>query len=255
MGGKYGVAEKESGLRWVFLWFVMLGSAIACGNTTSNGDASAGASGAISAGSGGSTAAASGGSGPLASTGSAGGGSTFTGCDSSVPSGNYFGAALASSTAGASGAPKCLPRKLTAGADGRVPCSVVALSPEPCACDAALGMQAAPAALANAAWQQFSTSGAVGGAGSVGAACSDWCVCELTQLSGDALSACQTEPNANSPPGFCYLDLQDNPATEALLTQCPTAQKRLLRFLAGTGPGSAQAAAWFIECTGNPLQP
>jgi hypothetical protein len=116
-------------------------------------------------------------------------------------------------------------------------------------------MQAAPAALSDAVWRLFSESRTSGGAGSLPDACANWCICELTQLSGDALRACRTDPNVDSPPGYCYVDAENDPASNALLATCPASQKRALRFLDHTGPTGADQGRWFLMCAGNPLQP
>lgn len=228
----------------------MLGWTAACGNTASSGDASGGAGGARAANSGGVV------DGPRAVTGGSSGGSLEGRCAGSAGSpGNLYGAELASNVGGQGSAPKCLPRKLSTGDDGRVPCSVVEVRSMPCACDATLGMQAAPPALSDAVWRLFTGSRAAGGSGSLADTCTDWCVCELAQLSGDALHACQTEPNVDSPPGYCYIDAEDNPASSTLLAACPALEKRALRFLEHTGPGGAEQARWFLMCAGSPLQP
>jgi hypothetical protein len=103
-------------------------------------------------------------------------------------------------------------------------------------------------------WRQFVELGSVGGAGMSGAACSDWCVCELAQFEGAALSTCQTDPSAALPPGFCYVDLTENPDGEALLLDCPDNQKRRLRLLGVAGPDGSDQSHWFLGCTGTTRQ-
>ncbi|HWA77010.1 MAG TPA: hypothetical protein VG937_31965 [Polyangiaceae bacterium] len=238
-----------------FLSLVILGWAAACGNATSSNDASGGAGGSGTPNTGGVNTAGSV-DGPHQSTGGESGGSTERACagNSGSPT-NFFAAELALNAGGQGSAPRCLPRKLSAGDDGRVPCSVVEIEPMPCACDATLGLQAAPAALANAAWRQFTETRTVGGAASAADTCANWCVCELVQLSADALRACQTDPNVDAPPGYCYVDQENNAASSTLLSACPASQKRALRFLGHTGPGGATPARWFLLCSGTPLQP
>jgi hypothetical protein len=108
--------------------------------------------------------------------------------------------------------------------------------------------------LANAIWRQFVELGSIGSAGTTGAACSDWCVCELEQFDGAALSACQTDPSIALSPGFCYVDLTENPGSEALLSDCPDNQKRRLRFFGVAGPDGSDQSHWFIGCRGTTLQ-
>ena len=82
------------------------------------------------------------------------------------------------------------------------------------------------------------------------------CFCELTQLGGDALAACQQDPA--DPPvvdgdfvhGWCYIDASVVPpvGNPDLVEQCPGTDKRIIRFV-GDGHAAPEATL-FLTCTG-----
>ena len=64
--------------------------------------------------------------------------------------------------------------------------------------------------------------------------CSNRCFCELQQLRGAELAACQNgTENALEPPpiGWCYVDPEQGVGTAEVVDSCPVDQKRLLRYL------------------------
>ncbi len=74
---------------------------------------------------------------------------------------------------------------------GKVPCSVVAVNKEGrCSCSGGGRFPVTPEARA-ALLEQLETQGSCGG--STGVACESYCLCELAQLSGPALQACQRD--------------------------------------------------------------
>ena len=79
--------------------------------------------------------------------------------------------------------------------------------------------------------------------------CDKLCVCAVPQLGGDALAACQAgEPDTGADIGFCYIDPSQGIGSDAAVADCPTANKRNLRFM-GAGVPSPDAAL-FIACGG-----
>jgi hypothetical protein len=86
---------------------------------------------------------------------------------------------------------------------------------------------------------------------------SGWdCYCEITQLEGDELVACQTDvadtPVANGAAvhGWCYVDASAQPpiGNPDIVASCPETERRLIRFV-GDGQGST-GATLFITCSG-----
>jgi hypothetical protein len=89
----------------------------------------------------------------------------------------------------------------------------------------------------------------------MGTACADYCTCELAQLSGAELAACQTDVN-NPPttPGYCYINFAPNEThvgAEELVKDCSADSKRLLRFVGNT---PAPGAIALVACLGASLQ-
>lgn len=78
--------------------------------------------------------------------------------------------------------------------------------------------------------------------------CPGTCLCELEQATGDALSACQSDPNATTP-GYCYIDASLGLGDAALLGECPG--QRGLRFVGEDTPRNG--AQTFIACVGAPF--
>jgi len=162
------------------------------------------------------------------------------------------------------GPPKCLPRSLNAGlpgsdSDGRVPCTIAELKPGACDCSqparAPLG-----ASLLTAIRKQMRASGACDSATTVN--CATFCGCEIVQTPGLAsdpdseLYACQNEPSPGpSVAGFCEIDQMRTDASgasaplgnPALVAQCPSNNRRLLRFV-GAGEPASEASS-FISCS------
>jgi hypothetical protein len=161
---------------------------------------------------------------------------------------------------------ECLPRELEVDQNGQVECVVIeaqrARSPGVCgACGGPGNLGRAPLALADldpVAREHLKRDGHCGVEGSP--ACSDYCLCEIEQLSGADLGRCQTEPNAvTNAQGFCYVDARPRPgepaeAAEARarsVASCPPTQRQLLRF---TSELPAKGAVAFIACQGKTLR-
>jgi hypothetical protein len=146
---------------------------------------------------------------------------------------------------------QCLPRTLTPDAKGQVSCLILEArnSQGECNCnidarqDVTNGHKAAKeAALADPI-----------------AKSSGWdCVCEIKQLEGEQLEACQeiVPPNpvqtadGTDVNGWCYIDATSNPqiGEPEIVAKCPKTEQRLVRF---TGKGEAQlGATLFITCSG-----
>jgi hypothetical protein len=138
----------------------------------------------------------------------------------------------------------CTHHELTPGTGGRVPCVVFEArsTTGACNCDAP-GKVAVPAsdiALQNLAEQ------------SGGAEAQNWnCFCEIRQVSGTALTTCQTAgPQATQgADGFCYIDASAAPAigNPALVDGCPAGKKHGLRFVGAGFPTGG--AAVVLACS------
>ncbi len=147
-------------------------------------------------------------------------------------------------------APGCLARPLQPSASdpNRVTCTIIeAYSPaDSCNC-AATGRRDASADTARAVTMFMHDEGACDGVNEV--PCEKLCVCDLPQLGGDELAACQAgEPDTGSDIGFCYIDPSQGIGSDSAVADCPTANKRNLRFM-GAGVPSPEAAL-FIACGG-----
>jgi hypothetical protein len=76
--------------------------------------------------------------------------------------------------------------------------------------------------------------------------CSAACTCTLPQLGGDELAQCQAGNDGPSAPGFCYIDTAQGVGSDAAVVDCPSTQKRLIRFVGNNVP--AQGSTAFISC-------
>jgi hypothetical protein len=161
---------------------------------------------------------------------------------------------------------KCLPRPLIPNtADqavgglepGQVPCAVVeAVVPQnggACGCGPAqVGQNRVDArpelrAAVLAKLREGLSCGTTGGT-----PCESFCTCELKQLSGNELQACQTSESPPSTPGYCYVEpFADPPIGDPVLVKdCTADSKRLLRFVGDT---PAPGAIALIACLGASL--
>jgi hypothetical protein len=121
---------------------------------------------------------------------------------------------------------------------GKVPCSVVAVNKQGnCSCSGGGRFPVTPDARA-ALLEQLEAQGSCGG--STGVACESYCLCELAQLSGPALQACQRdgEPMGSAGPlsGWCYVDPEQGFGSSEAVGTCPTGQQRNVRVLGNANP-------------------
>jgi hypothetical protein len=86
--------------------------------------------------------------------------------------------------------------------------------------------------------EQLEAQGSCGG--STGVTCESYCLCELAQLSGPALQACQSdsEPMGSTGPlsGWCYVDPEQGFGSSEAVGTCPTGQQRNVRVLGNSNP-------------------
>lgn len=132
---------------------------------------------------------------------------------------------------------KCFPRRVEVELDparpdfGRAPCLVYEVfleGSESCSCSSPgykLPHDVPPPVL-----DELFTTGQCAG----DPCCSSRCFCELEQLHGAELAACQngTESELQSTPtGWCYVDPEQGVGTAEVVASCPLSQKRLVRYL------------------------
>ena len=83
--------------------------------------------------------------------------------------------------------------------------------------------------------------------------CSDYCTCEIAQLTGAQLMSCQADITAPDVPGYCYINAapnEPNVGSPELVKDCSADSKRLLRFVGGT---PAKGAIALVACLGASL--
>lgn len=147
---------------------------------------------------------------------------------------------------------QCLPRAPTVSSSAEAEClALLGTSATTCACPADQGLQDVTADHKNAVTQLFKSS--TGGSGVPS------CVCEIKQLtSADApgLAAClrdATNPlvNASKQPvnGYCYVDTENPTVNPELLADCPTSEKRGLRFVGRPATRGAEDVMAVVVCS------
>jgi hypothetical protein len=148
---------------------------------------------------------------------------------------------------------RCLPRPLAATADagGALPCVVVEASPPQGTCDCGAFRQPANSEAQKLVREQLAALQSCGTAKTP--SCDSFCMCELEQAEGPALSQCLNDLGESNTPGYCYVDPygtnpQGNPA---LVAGCDPSRRRLIRFVGPDTPRSGSTA--FIACLGATL--
>lgn len=146
---------------------------------------------------------------------------------------------------------KCLPRPAQIDpVTKQVQCKVVEAQVGNCDCTQP-GRDQVPDALLASVRKQLEATGNCDVTGQP--ACSEYCGCQIVQEQGPDLEACRNNQPESSLglPGYCYID---DPASPAL-KNCPANQKRLLRFVSGSGGQKipAPGAYAFIACLGEAI--
>jgi hypothetical protein len=139
----------------------------------------------------------------------------------------------------------CLERDARADAEGRTACQLVtASSTQECGCPAEQGLSPVGTEARAAALKQLASVGYCG----PGMSCDSLCVCELNQLQGADLTACQTADEPSGSPGFCYLNAvpgEVNAGKAELARDCVGGASRRIRF---TGGAPAESSIALLYC-------
>ena len=148
------------------------------------------------------------------------------------------------------GGPACLPRRLEVDEEGRVACVIIEASPSDGAC-------ACPAPARRAVTEEHAALVERIKASPAFQPSTGGCFCEVEQLAGEELAACQQDPDepvttsgGGAVHGYCYVDAMTSPPTgnPEVVRDCPPAERRMLRFV-----GDAKVRPdghFFIECQG-----
>ena len=279
--------RRWSGGRWGFVLGTASALVSACGSSSGGvspgASGAAGAAAGASAQQGGSSGtganggtnahggtSANGGSGASGGAGGVGQGGTGAG-SGGTPSGGTGGAGGVQNAyidqiiiGQGGGPPRCFPRSIPTGLpgsanDGQATCFIAELKPGSCDCSQT-ARAPLPTQSLTASEKILQETGACGG--TTGVSCDTFCGCEIVQTPGTAsdqssdLYACQNDVTpAASVNGFCVIDQMRTDANgapsplgnPAVVSECPSNQKRLLRFLGAGNPASGTSV--FIGCT------
>jgi hypothetical protein len=134
----------------------------------------------------------------------------------------------------------CLSLDAEADANGRTACGMFAAAIAPsCSCPAEQGLSEPAAEVLDPLRQKLESVGYCGGA----TPCADLCICELEQLDGAELTACQNDDTPPDAPGFCYLNAvpgETHAGRAELAQDCVGPAPRRIRFTGGA-PGTSLA--------------
>lgn len=156
----------------------------------------------------------------------------------------------------------CLPRQLVP-EDGKLPCAVIEAIPPSATewrnCTDKRRALLEPS-MSTAVWNGMRADGLCDRPNLP--ACAEYTLCELQQLRDDMdpsqpLTKCQTEvgfETNSAVPGYCYIDPAQKIGNEALVRDCPSDRKRMLRIVGDADKLRAPApGSWtFIACAGSP---
>jgi hypothetical protein len=154
---------------------------------------------------------------------------------------------------------QCLPRELAPNTDegseefGQVPCRLIEALPnrgEACGCDATKGRVPVDSAdLRRSVHEELEGLSHCGRDTDV--ACDSYCLCEVEQLRGAELAACQAGSNPPELYGYCYIDEAKGIGNPELVSECPETQRRLLHWVGEGLP--ANGATMLMACFGAAL--
>jgi hypothetical protein len=143
----------------------------------------------------------------------------------------------------------CLEREFETDADGQLACDVVEArmpeSPGGCSC-ASPGHIDLGSATREVVEDELAASGLCGG--NTGVSCDDYCLCEIGELANSDLDICRnsvTDPQTVY--GYCYVDPDNGFGNPDLVADCPSNQRRILRFMGNDI--IAPRASVFVACT------
>jgi hypothetical protein len=144
--------------------------------------------------------------------------------------------------------PKCLPRALPLASDGsgHAACTVVeATFPADGTCDCAAMARDSVAESLRTGFIAYLRNNGICDV-STTPACDGACTCALPQLSGNDLAQCLAGNDGPSAPGFCYIDPAQGVGSDAAVVDCPSSNKRLIRFVGDNVP--AKDSVTLISC-------
>jgi hypothetical protein len=130
--------------------------------------------------------------------------------------------------------------------NGAISCDVLEVSAPAGACSCAGPGRAEPSRSAAAGLRaRLSASLFCGAVGQP--SCESLCVCALEQLAAPALESCQNDATVDaSLAGYCYIDVEKDRGSPALVESCPVDRKRRLRFVGADVPRAASST--YVLC-------
>ncbi len=148
---------------------------------------------------------------------------------------------------------QCLPRKLAPDAVGQVPCRVIEAvhsDSGECFCDSTKGRLPVDSKdLERSVELELLAREECGPV--AGVPCDSYCQCEVRQLEGAELAACQAGSKDPNLYGYCYIDADQNIGDPALVEKCDPAKKRLLHWVGEGLP--ANGSKMMLACFGATL--
>lgn len=83
--------------------------------------------------------------------------------------------------------------------------------------------------------------------------CNQVCACQISETTGDALNRCRGgAAAATEQAGYCYVDPDKGLGSPDLVRDCPSTQRRLLRFVGADTPKKGSLA--YMACMGSTVQ-
>jgi hypothetical protein len=145
----------------------------------------------------------------------------------------------------------CLPRPLVTEGDENVPCIVVeAFRPDASGCNCGeqgrADLTGKKRGVIPAVEEELKAGSLCGG--NSGVSCSDYCMCEIEQFTGQELAACRELDPGPEQYGYCYVEKDKDNAAPSLTANCPATQPQIIRFMGTDVP--RQKAIAFIACLG-----
>jgi hypothetical protein len=147
----------------------------------------------------------------------------------------------------------CLPRQLPVEGDGTLACTVIeARLPDEagCSCGAAGHAELSSSSVRSFVEGELSSRNHCGDV--TGIDCSDYCLCEIVELTGAEGDECRNFVGEAMGSGYCYVDPDRGYGNPELVASCPDSSRQLIRFVGDGVPGPRSVA--LVTCDGQAIE-